>query len=331
MLEHFSGQLPWPRMISTGSTRGEQRQVDDKDRAMLYYQAALGEDCRISGYGQGQTNPDLLFIDLDAATFASKRAFKLALTTTLNKIQSELGGHPTVLWSGRGYHIIQPIDCPRPLEEIKELAALEPYHTSNKFLQFAERYLSANRCDSGHHPAIKSCMLRIPGSINSKCKELGLDPQIRLLQRWDGCRPDYRLLIGDFHAYLAGKVTHRFSIASTIVEHAAANDNDIAWIDRLLQTPIRDWRKTAVALILAPYLITIKRLSYELAYNMIMQWASKCAELSYLRPNIQSFIDRIHISLTRAKERGQRPMRWTTLVQDYSDMYAAFKAAGVVV
>jgi hypothetical protein len=116
------------------------------------------------------------------------------------------------------------------------------------------------------------------------------------------------------------------------VEHTAVyGNNNIAWIDRLLQTPIQDWRKTAAALILAPYLITIKRLSYELAYNIIMQWASKCAELSYLRPTTQGFIDRVHISITRAKERGQRPMRWATLVQNYSGMYSAFKAAGFVV
>jgi hypothetical protein len=60
------------------------------------------------------------------------------LTTTLKNIEKEIGGHPTVLWSGRGYHIIQPICCPIPLDEIKELAALEPY-TSNKYLQFVER------------------------------------------------------------------------------------------------------------------------------------------------------------------------------------------------
>jgi hypothetical protein len=304
---------------------------------MLYYQAALWEDCRISGYGYGQTNPDLLFIDLDAANFASKRAFKLALTTTLNRIENEIGGYPTVLWSGRGYHLIQPIDCPRPLEENRELAAVEP-RTSNKFLQFAERHLSAGRCDDGHHPAIKSCMLRIPGSINSKCKELGLDPEVRLIQRWNKRRPDYQLLMGDFHAYLVGRQIAQFQIpsiggddiSSCNDDNNSCNSEGIAWIDRLLQTAIPDWRKTAVALILAPYLLTIKRLSYGQAYNAIMQWANKCAELSYLRPNTQGFIDRVHISLTRAKEREQRPMRWATMANDYSDMFATLRVAGVV-
>jgi hypothetical protein len=298
---------------------------------MLYYQGALHEDCRIAGYGVSQTNPDLLFIELDAESFASKRAFKLALTTTLKNIEREIGGHPTVLWSGRGFHVIQPIDCPKPLEEIKELAVIEPHNTSNKFLQFIERHLSANKSDSGHHPAIRSCMLRIPGSKNSKCEKLGLDPEVKLIQRWEGCRPDYRLLIGDFHAYLVGRQAAQFEKMYVSTDTHITNDGGgINWIDRLLQTAIPDWRKTAVALILSPYLLTIKRLSYELAYNMIMQWASKCAELSYLRPNTQGFIDRIHTSLTRSKERGQRPMRWATLVNDYSDMHATLKVAGVV-
>ena len=172
--------------------------------AMLYYQGALWEDCRIGGYGLYQTNPDLIFIDLDASSFKSERAHKLALIATLDNIEKKIGGHPTVLWSGRGYHIIQPIRCPIPLEEIKELAERDP-RPSNKFLQFAERYLSLNKQDKSHHPAIKSCMLRVPGSLNSKCKAIGIDAQVKIIQKWDGYRPYYKQLIESFHADLIEK------------------------------------------------------------------------------------------------------------------------------
>ena len=40
--------------------------------------------------------------------------------------------------------------------------------------------------------------------------------------------------------------------------------NSIAWI--LLQTPIDDYRKNAVSLILAPYFINIKKLSYDVQH-----------------------------------------------------------------
>jgi len=112
------------------------------------------------------------------------------------------------------------------------------------------------------------------------------------------------------------KQAQRFPILSPIGEHTG-----IGWIDRLLQTPIPDWRKTAVALILAPYLLTIKRMLYDQAYNTIMQWAARCAQLSSLRPNDAGFVDRVHISLERAQSRQSKPLRWTTLVQNYSGLH----------
>jgi hypothetical protein len=55
--------------------------------------------------------------------------------------------------------------------------------------------------------------------------------------------------------------------------------NTIPWIEKLLQTPIDDYRKNAVNLILAPYLINIKKLSYDHALKIINSWLSKCGEL----------------------------------------------------
>jgi hypothetical protein len=45
---------------------------------------------------------------------------------------------------------------------------------SRKFMQFAESYLSENKADHAHNITIsfKNCMLRIPGSINSKTARL---------------------------------------------------------------------------------------------------------------------------------------------------------------
>jgi hypothetical protein len=52
----------------------------------------------------------------------------------------------------------------------------------------------------------------------------------------------------------------------------------ITWIEKLLQTPIDDYRKTAISLILARYLINIKKLSYDNALNIINSWLSKLME-----------------------------------------------------
>ena len=45
--------------------------------------------------------------------------------------------------------------------------------------------------------------------------------------------------------------------------------NVIPWIEKLLDTPIDDYRKNAVNLILAPYLINVRKLSYDAALNII--------------------------------------------------------------
>ncbi len=122
--------------------------MQDKDEALYWYKSALWEDCRINAFGIGQTNPDLIFIDLDTKNFRSHRAFKMAYNDTLKRIEQKLGGHPSVTWSGNGYHIIQPINCSVNLDEKKELAAVTRDGNVNKeFLQFAERYLSNGKCD----------------------------------------------------------------------------------------------------------------------------------------------------------------------------------------
>jgi hypothetical protein len=335
MLGHFSEPL-FPRKISTAATHRKQYEVDDKDRAMLYYQAALWEDCRISGYGLNQINPDLIFIDLDGSSFKSKLAHKRALEATLKNIENKLdGAHPTVLWSGRGYHIIQPIDCPMSLENIKELAELEPSTTSNKFLQFAERYLSKNKHDKSHHPAIKSCMLRVPGSINSKCKTEGLDPEVKIILKWDRHRPDYRLLIGSFYADLVGRYhqhhnRQRTKTSTSISVNNNMNNNNnintIPWIEKLLQTPIEDYRKHARDLILVPYLVVRKGMTdQDQIYDIVMSWADKCAELKRLEPSRHEFAARIRSRIYEVIRVRVPPMTFETLKEKCPELYETLR------
>jgi len=318
ILSHFKEPL-FPRKVSTASTNNGQHRTFDKGHAMTYFEGALGLDCRIAAFYPGQINPDLVFLDLDACNFPTMRAFKTALTHTLKRIKDKLGGYPTVLWSGRGFHIIQPIDCPVNLDEIKEFAALTD-SPNNKFLQFAERYLTGNRQDSGHHPAIKSCMLRIPHSFNFKCREAGIDAEVKIIQRWNGFRPDYRLLIGSFYADLVGKnqeVRRRSKPESARYFVPGSDYGPISWIEKLLQQiPIPDYRKHTRDLILVPYLVLQRGMTdVDQITEIIMQWADKCAELYRLEPTRHEYQKRIrsriyevmrdkipHMSFTRLQE-----------------------------
>jgi hypothetical protein len=137
-------------------------------------------DCRINAYpsytrykGLNRQAADFIFIDLDRSSFKTERAHKLALNVTLKNIKEKVEGKPTVIWSGNGYHIYQPIEG-EVLEQIELFSKFD--QASKSFQRFAEWYLSNGKSDHAHNTTVsfKNCMLRIPGSHNSKChKEEG--------------------------------------------------------------------------------------------------------------------------------------------------------------
>src|SRR5215216_2928379 len=157
LLRHFGPYRHnrlWPRKLSTPATNFEQKPAYDSQHAMSFFRGAFGVDCRINIFALEQTNPNCILIDLDDNN---------ALADTLSIIDKKIGGTPSVYHTGRGYHILQPIKCDIALETISELTELEP-EPSKKFLQFAEDYLTNNKADGSHNPALKSC-LTIDNSI----------------------------------------------------------------------------------------------------------------------------------------------------------------------
>src|ERR687897_996575 len=66
------------------------------------------------------------------------------------------------------------------------------------------------------------------------------------------------------------------------------------YIEKLLQTPITDYRKHARDLILVPYLVVKKGMTdpYQI-YDIIMQWADKCSDLKKLEPSRHEFAVRL--------------------------------------
>ena len=68
---------------------------------------------------------------------------------------------------------------------------------TSKFMQFAEDFLTNKKGDPQHRPSIHSCLVRIPGTINSKCGQT-----VRIMQRWDGQKPAINYLLRDFRRWL---------------------------------------------------------------------------------------------------------------------------------
>jgi hypothetical protein len=300
MLSHLSGQ-PFPRKISTILLENRQKEVGYFDTAILHYQGALWYDCRVSAFRIGEDNPDVIFIDIDLKDFVSERACKTALTKTLKRIERKIGGHPTVLWSGRGYHVIQPIDCPVSLDNVKDFAELlttRDKDINKLFLRFASHYLSDFKRDKCNNVSLNSCMLRIPGSLNSKCKKEGKDLEVKVIQEWDGFRPDIKLLLGNFHSHLVDKrlkdleeQQKRAKLAAQFPSRSSSGLNGTTqWIEQLIETPINDYRQIARDLIIIPYLIVRKGMTdVNEIEAVVLKWADMCNELEPLRPSYREF------------------------------------------
>lgn len=316
ILKHLSGPQ-FPRSISTPTLGGAQKEVSYKDTAILYYQGALWTDCRISAFYPGQKNPDLIFIDLDKKDFCSERAFKTALTNILKRIRERIGGYPSILLSGNGVHLILPIDCPIDLDTEKEYADLVHDKDVNKaFLQFASSYLSDDKRDSCNSPSLKSCLLRIPGSINGKC-----DQEVKILQEWDGFRPDVKLLLGSFHSYLIDKKLNEDQRCEELASRFPLGSSDhngvTRWIEQLMETPIDDYRKRSRDLIIVPYLVVRKGMTdIDEIEAIVMKWADKCGELYPLEPSRDEYAKRIRYRVKKVMRNMIPPMRFDTLQEE---------------
>jgi hypothetical protein len=333
ILNHLKEPL-FPRTISTYRSEGRQFEVFSKEEVIKAFEQSDFLDCRVNAYpsyteykGINRQAPNFLFIDLDSFTFDTERSHRLALTNTLGNIKEKLSeAYPTVLWSGNGYHIYQPIEA-FVLEEEEAFSRNEFDQPSKAFLKFAEQYLSNNKSDSSHNPSFKSCMIRIPGTFNYKCILQGKDPEVRIMQKWNGYRPRINLLLGSFHAYLVDqkkKKTKELQRQKEIKQKYHTRNNNhppitvIPWIEILLQTPIPDYRKNTLSLILAPYMINVKKLSYDDAFDVIADWLNRCNSIKRLDSN---FNYRIKYALENSMKNGYLPMKFETLKEKNRALY----------
>ena len=184
--------------------------------------------------------------------------------------------------------LLQPIECPI-LEQIEQFQKYQNKNNNNffisqEFLRFGKDNLSKGKADKNNYPSFKSCQIRIPGSINSK-----YGAKVKIVQKWNGVRaPITREFIEDFRTYLEQKITdqennnYNYNRRTIIIKI-----NIIAIIivlnglrPKYYKLRFRIIRKLAVGLILAPYLIVIKKLSYEESYKIINEWLMKCDSVS---------------------------------------------------
>jgi Primase X len=98
------------------------------------------------------------------------------------------------------------------------------------------------------------------------------------------------------------------------------------WIEnRLLHIPISDHRKITIELVLAPYLVVIKQLSFNEAYTIIREWIVQCNSLEMLKPSIDYFDTKIKTALNNSIQCSIPPIRRENMQRKYPDWYDDFK------
>ena len=352
-LSHFNDSI-WPRTISTKLTEGRQITVYSKLEAISYYKDSDYADCRISAYGYSNQNGNfvpkisLLMIDLDLSKFnLDIKLLNLAKAKTLERIEdafdSKNDSEPaTILWTDNGYHFYIPTESEHVLEDMPEFRKFK--EPSKQFLRFAEYYLSNGKADSEHYHTVsfRNCMLRIPGSFNSKNYN-----QVQIVQKWnDASKVPLHLLYSKFLAYLIDRgskvIKHDNNKTSTILSENSKSayvarknprllrKKSIDWIERLLQTPLPEHRKYCIWRIIAPYFINVRRLSFDDSYDKIYQWLDRCSELKELNFDPET---KINDSLNRATNTGYLPISFDsplkeprTLRTDNRELYDTIKA-----
>jgi hypothetical protein len=186
-------------------------------------------------------------------------------------------------------------------------------------------------------------MVRIPYTYNSKLLNIdtnplptytNTDPQVNIIQKWNGIRPKINLLLGLFHAFLVNKIlkenqekdnrhfkkyiqyNQKFNYPSY-----SSDDNKseiMPWIELRLNLSIEDYRKNAMNLILSPYLITVRKHSFEQSYTILKVWLQNCDKIRRLDFNIHDYIK---LALCTSIKKGIPPMKLTTLKEKNLELY----------
>ena len=99
-------------------------------------------------------------------------------------------------------------------------------------------------------------------------------------------KPAIQWVIRDFEVHLIQKRIDKIGerkrakkVKSRISSFSNADTSRIGWVERLLQTPIEDNRKTCLWRILCPYLVNVKKLSIAEATIVLNEWLRKCDSL----------------------------------------------------
>ena len=227
ILSHFKSPTSiFPRKMMTLTSKGL-ISVNSKNEILQRCREADYQECLINAYpeilemnGMLIQSPNFVLIDLDLSLCKTCvypiRKLDYLLKQTLLQIKRDIRGHPTVLWTGNGYHIYLPVQVPILDTEFEfskgrfqNLFSLNSkysdYYMSEVFMQFAEIYLTGGKSDLSHRSSYSNCMVRIPDTYNMDSLNKGTSlekSQVKILQEWDGNIIGINPLLQEFKVWL---------------------------------------------------------------------------------------------------------------------------------
>ncbi|MGC2684771.1 MAG: hypothetical protein WA323_23155 [Candidatus Nitrosopolaris sp.] len=154
--------------------------------------------------------------------------------------------------------------------------------------------LTENKADENHSRIVSfhNCMLRIPGSLNSRLVQLNdrgeiignipPEAEVRIIQRWDGNRPSVKPLLTPYYIWLQDAaikdIQRRRRAQQTYSKyHRQLRDKmTIGSMEKLLDKPLDDHRKYCIWRVFAPYFINVRGLPRFETFNTIKPWLDKC-------------------------------------------------------
>jgi Primase X len=179
--------------------------------------------------------------------------------------------------------------------------------------------------DRLHNPTVKSCLVRIPGSLNSKCVIKLQDAEVKIIQKWDSTRPSIQPLLIPFKTWLTQKridelkkTEKKNTKFQMTVSKNQKRTNTIKWIEKgILEHPLSDHRKYIIWRILSPYLLNVRKLPKEEAYSVMKEWLDKCNNLEKL-----SFNSKIKIKDgLKGASKGYFPISMEKLKEENRQLY----------
>jgi hypothetical protein len=141
--------------------------------------------------------PTFVMCDLDLMKFRTEKQLLQALDQTVENIKKDISSIPMILFTGNGYHIYQPIKLPILEQESMFVQFASP---STEFIRYAAQRWTSGKNDPCNHPSVNSCLLRVPGSINSKNNN-----KVELIQEWNNMKPPANQMLPDFYIKLAAR------------------------------------------------------------------------------------------------------------------------------